>query len=122
MKNFAWILLLPLFSSAQQIIPEPVSMRTLTGNFVLTKNTVLIVKDAEDTKTANLFNDYLQQVYRFQLPVNKTASNNFIQVTTLKFIKKPEHEEGYSLNVSKNGVVINGNSYSGTFYGMQTLI
>jgi hexosaminidase len=122
MKNFAWILLLPLFTSAQQIIPEPVSMHTLSGNFALTKNTVLLAKDAEDNKTAGIFNDYLQQVYGFRLAVNKRAANNFIQLTTLKFIKAPEHEEGYSLNVAKNGVTINGNSYSGTFYGMQTLI
>jgi hexosaminidase len=122
MKNFVWILLLPLFSSAQQIIPQPVSMRTFGGSFSITKTTVLIAKDAEDKKSAIFFNDYLQQVYGFRVAVNKSASKNFIQFNTLRFIKAPEHEEGYSLNVSKNGVTINGNSYSGTFYGMQTLI
>src|SRR6187399_2464575 len=106
MKNFAWILLVPLFTSAQQIIPEPVSIRTLSGSFALTKKTVLLAKDAEDNKTVSIFNDYLQQVYGFKLAVNKPAGNNFIQLTTLKFIKAPEHEEGYSLNVTKNGVTI----------------
>jgi hexosaminidase len=122
MKTFAWILLLPLFGSAQQIIPQPVSMHTSSGSFAITKTTVLIAKDAEDKKTATIFNDYLQQVYGFKLAVNKPASKNFIRFTTLRFIKAPEHEEGYSLNATKDGVIINGNSYSGTFYGMQTLI
>jgi hexosaminidase len=124
MKNIAWTLtlLLPLLSPAQQIIPQPVNMRAMNGNFLLTKTTVLIAKDAEDKKTATFFNDYLQQVYGFKLAVNKTAGKNFIQLNTLRFIKAPEHEEGYSLNIAKNAVIINGNSYSGTFYGMQTLI
>jgi hexosaminidase len=122
MKNFAWILLLPLFSSAQQIIPQPVSMRTMNGSFPITKTTVLIAKDAEDRKTAAFFNDYLQKIHGFKLAVNKPASKNFIQFNTLRFIKAPEHKEGYSLNVTKNSIIVNGNSYSGTFYGMQTLI
>ena len=122
MKNLVWILFLPLFGSAQQIIPQPVSMKTSTGSFAITKTTVIITKDAEDKKTASLLNDYLQQAYGFKLQVNKPATKNYINLTTLKFIKAPEHEEGYSLNVTKNGITINGNSYSGTFYGMQTLI
>jgi len=122
MKNFVWILFLPIFSSAQQIVPQPVSIKTAAGNFSITNKTVLIAKDPEDKKTALFFNDYMQQIYGFKLGVNNQASKNFIQLSTLKFIKAPEHEEGYSLNVTKNGVTINGNSYSGTFYGMQTLI
>ncbi|MGZ3951165.1 MAG: glycoside hydrolase family 20 zincin-like fold domain-containing protein, partial [Flavisolibacter sp.] len=122
MKYLAWILLFPLFTSAQQIIPQPVSMKTSKGSFVITKSTVLKARDAEDKKTATLFNDYLQQFYGFRLPVNKAAASNYITLSTLKFIKAPEHEEGYTMNVTKNGVSISGNSYAGTFYGMQTLI
>jgi hexosaminidase len=122
MKNLVWIVLLPLFSSAQQIIPQPVNMRTMNGSFPITKKTIIIAKDAEDKKTAALFNEYLQQVYRFKLEVNKPATKNYIRLSTLKFIKAPEHAEGYSLNVNKDGATISGNSYAGTFYGMQTLI
>ncbi|HEY6957007.1 MAG TPA: glycoside hydrolase family 20 zincin-like fold domain-containing protein, partial [Flavisolibacter sp.] len=68
MKYLAWILLLPLFTSAQQIIPQPVSMKTLPGNFVVSKSTVIKANDAEDKKTAAIFNDYLQQIYGFKLP------------------------------------------------------
>jgi len=122
MKKFFWILLLPLFSSAQQIIPAPVSMQILGGTFPITPKTSIIARDAEDKKTALLFNEYLQQVYGFKLAINNSAKKNYINFTTLRFIKAPEHEEGYSLNAAKDAVTINGNSYSGTFYGMQTLI
>jgi hexosaminidase len=122
MKYVAWILLLPLFTSAQEIIPQPVNLKTLPGAFSINRNTILIARDAEDKKTAGLLNDYLQQVYGFKLPLNKQAASNYISLITLKFIKAPEHEEGYTLDVNKKWVKISGNSYSGTFYGMQTLI
>src|SRR5690348_3179507 len=119
MKKFFWIALLPLFSIAQQgmIIPQPVSLQTSVGTFALTKSTTLIARDAEDKRTAALFNDYLQQLYGFKLQLNKSTTKNYIRLTTLKFIKAPEHEEGYSMHVTKDGVTINGNSYAGTFYG-----
>ena len=123
MKNLAWLLwILPVFSSAQQIIPRPVNMTARDGSFFITKATIINAKDVEDKKTAAIFNDYLLQVYGFKLQVNKTAKKNYINLTTLKFIKTPDHAEGYSLNATKDGVSINGNSYSGTFYGVQTLI
>lgn len=122
MKNLIWIVLLPIFSTAQQIIPQPVSMRTMNGTFPITRKTILVAREADDKKTASIFNDYLQQVYGFKLEINKPATKNYIRLSTLKFIKAPEHEEGYSLNVTKDGITINGNSYAGTFYGMQTLI
>jgi hexosaminidase len=122
MKNLFWICLLPVFASAQQIIPQPVSVKTSAGTFSINKKTVLIAKDAEDKRIAVLFNDYLQQVYGFKLELNKSVSKNYISISTLKFIKAPDQPEGYSLNVTKNAAIINGNTYAGSFYGMQTLI
>lgn len=127
MKNSFFLLILLFFAmvvSSQQIniIPQPVSVKTNAGKFSITKKTVLLAKDAEDKKAASIFNDYLQQVYGFKLSINQSAGKNYIRFTTLKFIKAPEHEEGYSLNVTKNGASISGNSYAGTFYGMETLI
>lgn len=125
MKSGIYFLMILLFTAtaySQNIIPAPVSMKTTNGTFYITKRTIILANDAEDKKAASIFNDYLKQVYGFKLGVNKPATKNFIRLTTLKFIKAPEHEEGYSLNVTKNGVTINGNSYSGSFYGMETLI
>jgi hexosaminidase len=117
-----FFLLITAFSFSQNIIPQPVRMTTGKGIFSIARATIILARNAEDIKTASLFNEYLQQVYGFKLAVNKAAKTNYIRFTTLQFIKAPEHEEGYTLNVTKEGVTINGNSYSGTFYGMQTLI
>jgi len=125
MKNGFYLLMILLITKAahsQNIIPQPVSMKTIRGTFPITQKTILVAKDAEDKKAANIFNDYLQKIYGFKLQVNKPASKNYIRLSTLKFIKAPEQEEGYSLNATKDGITINGNSYAGTFYGMQTLI
>jgi len=123
MKNIVWLLWLsPSLGFAQQIIPLPVSMTTADGSFFITKTTVINAKDAEDKKTASFFNDYVQQMYGFKLQINKPAKKNYINLTTLKFIKAPEHPEGYALKVTKDAVTISGNSYSGTFYGVQSLI
>lgn len=116
------ILLFTLRGYSQDIIPQPVSMKKMNGTFSISRQTIIMARDVEDKKTADLFNEYLQQVYGFRLAVNKGASKNYIRLSTLKFIKAPEHPEGYSLNASKDGVIISGNSYSGTFYGMETLI
>ncbi|MER3471220.1 MAG: beta-N-acetylhexosaminidase [Chitinophagaceae bacterium] len=103
------------------IIPQPVSVKGGNGNFTLTGKTFLIARDNLDAKTASFFNDYLQQVYGFKLPVDKKEHSNAICLSTKKFIKAPD-KDAYSLTVTKNGIVIQGDTYTGTFYGIQTLI
>jgi hypothetical protein len=53
-----WIIVFISGSSyAQGIIPEPVSMKTKPGTFIISKKTVLAARDEEDRKTARLFNE-----------------------------------------------------------------
>src|SRR5205809_5126394 len=82
-------------SQTPSIIPQPVSIKTSKGTFALSKSTVLLAKDPGDIKTAELFNDYLYQFYGLKLKLVKQNSTNVISFNTLKFIKAPEHEEGY---------------------------
>ncbi|MFL5810550.1 MAG: family 20 glycosylhydrolase, partial [Flavisolibacter sp.] len=126
MKRALSILVLVLIVTACRsqnisIIPQPVSVKAGKGTFVLSKKTVIAARDEEDRQTAKLFNDYLKQVYGFTLDINKQEGKNFIRLTTKKFIKAPD-KDAYTLNVSTNGIVIDGDTYNGTFYGMQTLI
>lgn len=110
-------------SVAQEImiIPQPASLKKLPGNFIISKKTVFSVKDEGDRKAADFFNDYLQQYYGFKLDIDKQEGKNFIRLTTRKFIKAPD-KDAYMLNVSKDGVSIEGDTYAGTFYGIQSLI
>jgi hexosaminidase len=109
------------FSQEIAIIPQPVSLQSKPGKFTLTKKTAIVATDAQDRKTAALLNEYLQQFYGFKLNITKQASKNFIRFSTRKFIKAPD-KDAYIMDVTTNGVSIEGDTYEGTFYGMQTLI
>lgn len=128
MKLSLFILLLSSsLIKAQQvnIIPAPVGYSTSSDKFILSSKTTLVLNDAGEMNTANFFNDYLQKFYGFKLPVknrNVAAKTNVILLTTKKFIKAPDNEEAYSLTVSRNVINIEGDSYRGTFNGMQSLI
>src|SRR5690349_13413937 len=110
-----------VFSQQVSVIPKPQSVTYGKGTFTLSKKTVLAARDEEDRKAANLFNDYLQQVYGFKLDVDKQEGKDYIRLTTRKFIKAPD-KDGYTVTVGKDGVTIEGDTYAGTFYGIQTLI
>src|SRR5688572_12666652 len=124
MKKITWIcLLFPLFIYAQEldIIPLPVSAKLMNGNFTINPATVIVVADAGDQQAADFFSAYLKKYYSLNLKKVKSATKNFIRLFTLKFIQ-PGTEGKYQLTCDANGVTINGDSYSGTFYGVQTLI
>lgn len=117
------LLLCSALSFAQEvnIIPQPVQVTRNTGNFVINTKTSLVVTSKEDKSTAAFLNKYLLDYYGFELPIVKKADKNSIK------LKSGKHDEGlksegYSLKSDDKGVLINGNSPIGTFYGMQTLI
>lgn len=124
---FLFLLLIAQVSFAQKttgelhIIPQPASVKRSTGQFILNKNTVITATDEADKKAARIFNDFLQQVYGFKLDIDRQESKNYIRLVTRKFIKAPD-KDAYQLTVNKNGVRIEGDTYAGTFYGLQTLI
>jgi hexosaminidase len=103
------------------IIPQPVSVKQGPGHFVLDKKTVIAAKDEADRKSAQFLNDYLQQVYGFKLDIDKQEGKNYIRLSTKKFIKAPD-KDSYTLQTTKEGITIEGDTYAGTFYGVQTLI
>ena len=103
------------------IIPQPVTLQMGNGKFSISKNTVIAVSDEEDKKAAHFFNSFLKEVYGFKLDIDKQEGKDYIRLSTKKFIQAPE-KDAYRLNVSSEGVVIEGDTYAGTFYGIQTLI
>jgi len=125
MKKLWLSLLLPLGVLAQgntpSIVPEPVSIKTSQGNILISRNTVIRATDAEDIRTANYLSDCLREVYGFQLPVNKSEGRNSIRINTKKFIQAPD-KDAYQLTIDKNGVSIDGDTYAGTFYGVQSFM
>src|SRR5689334_12841520 len=117
------LVLIAGLSRAQQpsIIPQPVSIQTRAGVFQITARTVIAANDEEDRTAARLFNDYLQSIYGWKLDIDHHEGKNYIRLVTKKFIRAPD-KDAYSLTVDKNGITISGDTYAGTFYGLQTLI
>lgn len=123
-KSFFFSLLLcSAFSFAQEvkIIPQPAELITNTGSFVISPKTSLVVASKGDKASAAFFNTYLLEYYGFELAVVQKASKNSIVLKSIQNIDGLKGE-GYSLKSNKDGVLIEGNSNQGTFYGMQTLI
>jgi len=123
-KSFLLSLLLcSVISFAQEvkIIPQPVEFTTNAGSFIISPKTSLVVSSKIDEASASFLNLYLSNYYGFKLPIVKKATKDYIKFNSLKNIKGLK-AEGYSLKSDSKGVLIEGNSDIGTFYGMQTLI
>jgi hexosaminidase len=126
MKSFLFFVVLIIstlvgFGQPVSIIPQPVSVKQASGKFIITAKTVIVTKDAEEEKAADFFNAYLQSVYGFKLEKGSSTKKNYIQLNTKKFIQKPS-SDAYTLMVTSSGVTITGDTYAGTFYGIQSLI
>ncbi len=115
--------LFQLSLAAQQItiIPKPKQLELKKGSFLITPATVIVLGDAAEQNTINFFNRHLKTYNGFQLKVVKAATKNYIRFSTKKFIQ-PGTEGKYDLDVTATGIEVSGDTYSGTFNGMQTLI
>jgi len=117
---------------AQQpaIIPQPVHADWLSGNFSINRNTVLVA-DGTDKPAVGFFSSYLQRIYGFRLPVlspDKQPATNYIRLTSSggtdnnNALGGSVRDGRYTLKVTNDAVSITGDTHTGTFYGIQTLI
>ncbi|HEY1872041.1 MAG TPA: beta-N-acetylhexosaminidase, partial [Chitinophagaceae bacterium] len=105
------------------IIPKPVSVKQpkTAANFSITPSTQIVLEGSKLDGIAEIFNDYLQQFYRFKLKIVKTSSNN--NSIILNFDHLDNSLPGaYQITVDNKGVYIGGDNEEGVFYGVQTLI
>src|SRR5687768_10470643 len=111
----ALAMLVACLSYAQQpdIIPEPVSVQWKKGIFTISRNTVITAANETDRKAARFLNDYLQEVYGFKLDVDRQEGKNYIRLVTRQFVQAPG-KDAYTLNVTGDGVTIEGDTHPGT--------
>jgi hexosaminidase len=108
------------------IIPQPVESKLLTGEFVLNAETKVIISEGnvEATKIANGFAAKIKTAKGFDLTVEAGQLESTLD-NEIRFVFSEDVEkystEGYSLNVDKNGVVIEAFKPNGMFYAVQTL-
>ncbi|GAA4330026.1 glycoside hydrolase family 20 protein [Flaviaesturariibacter amylovorans] len=118
------LLALPFAGSAQApaLIPQPVQLQPGKGTFAITPSTVIVARDVEDGRVAGMLSDYVKDRYGLALAiVRQDRADNAIRFNTRRFMKAPD-KDAYYLQVAANGIAIEGDTYAGTFYGLQTLL
>jgi hexosaminidase len=108
-----------VFGQSISVIPKPVSFEAKDGQFVLSRNTVIIANDPEDLKAAGFFNDYLQEFYGFKLNIGKGRGNSIVLKSKAG---SKDTKDAYTLKVKEKKISITGDTYTGAFYGIQSLI
>ena len=128
-KTFSlfFLLIVCLIASAQNtsneiaIIPEPVSLKKGSGEFVLPQSvTISAPGNAEVKQVITFLTDKLSRATGSNV---STGSSN--ATITLQLNSSNEAQlgnEGYRLSVTANGITINANRPAGLFYGVQSLV
>jgi hexosaminidase len=109
-----------VFAQNVSIIPQPVSIRTQAGTFTISTKTSVTATDPQDKKGVDFLNSYLEEFYGFKLDTNGQNKTNYIRLISRK--TDTTGKDSYSLNVTANGVTIEGSTHPGIFYGVQSLI
>lgn len=102
------------------IIPKPVSLTTHPGHFTITESTNLTFDSNNKglAQIAKFIKDDLKKYYQVDLATNHGSKN------AVRLQIDPSLElgnEGYSLKVNAEGILISAPAPNGIFYGLQTL-
>jgi hexosaminidase len=109
------------YNQGIHIIPQPQSLTQGEGFFRLNKNTVFSTTDPDAKKVADFAVAKISQATGFSLKVvDKEAKSNAVSL----FIDPSAgtNDEGYTLEVTKDNVVVKAKTAQGLFYGLQTFL
>jgi hexosaminidase len=121
--TFVLFFLVSFFLKAQHtIIPNPVSYLSEQGKFVVNQNTkvYLVNPNPEVTRIVTLhFSTFLGK--GLAVSSEKPISNSkYISIELTKIIDETIGNEGYTLDVNQNNIVLKANTTTGLFYALQT--
>ena len=110
------------------IVPKPVSLKKLNGNFVINSKTKIVFKDRNKAakKAAQFFSSQCSErmgldLKGYSVPKNsssKISSVNFLEPLLGQKIKK----EGYFLKVTPEKIDVRARDYAGFFYAIQSIL
>jgi len=108
------------------IIPAPLSMKILKGEFSFNSktNVLVIPSNPEALAVANFFTNRLDSVAGLVIKPHASEALKTVPKNTVLFSITNDAslgEEGYHLTVEKDRVLISANSAKGLFYGVQTM-
>ena len=101
------------------IIPEPVSTNYLDGAFKVNRKSLNICAGRELHKEALFLQEFIQN--KLALKSRISGKNGYDIVLRLTDEGNNENPEQYTINISKSGIEVAGNSSHGIFNGIQTL-
>jgi hexosaminidase len=107
------------------IVPEPVSVKAAQGHFQLNHTTSIVFGDEQLKGVAGMMSHLLDEPTGYHLRVKKSSDTHEKNSIVLILNKTPLSEigdEGYTLSVSPERIVIAANKPHGIFYGMQSLL
>ncbi len=107
--------------SPPTIIPAPLKMTLGKGVFKVTENT-RVFSDKGSQATANYLAERLRIVTGFPIQLAKGKFSSDDILITMRDANGSLGEEGYTLVVVSNGVVIRATTASGSFQGVQSLL
>jgi hexosaminidase len=110
-------------NSLFSIIPKPLSVTKGPGQFLVNSNTrILVDENNTDLKAiGQMLSDHIRQLSGKQVNVSTGSTKTNSIVLTTKGAIDSLGDEGYSLNVSQQNIIIKAKAASGVFYGCQTL-
>lgn len=118
-------------SRLNSLIPFPVEMTKGEGEFTVNEKTILYTDTSQPelVRIAVAFKEMIKGAAGLELPiqpVEKTAGGGANPAPgSILFVIDPaegnQKKEGYSLNVTKDAIVLTSGGPAGIFYGMQTL-
>jgi len=103
------------------IVPKPQQLVPKAGSFILSAATVIVMDDDGEITAANFLNAYLYRFYNLKLKLAKKATKNFIRLS-VKRLLMPGVEDKYDMQISPSSINISGDTYQGTFYGVQNIL
>ena len=107
--------------STVQIIPQPVEVQVLTGEYVITAGTTVMFNRPEGQHVAEMLVQKINQPTGLKL-IARQGQAGAIQLNLNVALDQQTGNEGYTLASSSKGVIISANQPAGLFYGVQTLL
>lgn len=100
------------------LIPQPVSVTSKPGKFVLSSEREIWVNDPALLKTAEILQDSIMREMQLGLAVAEGSNHGQIELR----IEDNQEEEAYSLSIKPHAILLSAGDPAGIFMGMQTLL